>query len=359
MPTYYFNAESKGLDEIHCYRCGKFTIYRNLYHNINEIFEDKQRIAILSGWIRNNQMPIIKENFNQLLSLKLLDIEERSNNLLLYIHNSNPSIGKIISYETNKLSPIIDIFENMKTHAFENVNLNLAKQLLPLLSISWSKDFGEIDYILFNYLRDKRNFIETVSRRNFIITPDGISHINSLKSKSESSSADDKKKGSSKKINKEDKMNHDVSDHFNYTSTNIWKLLEAEYGVTKRQFGISINFVRNPFKKNIIFRDIEQAYILASKGFSKPSVILAGGVIEELLHLYLCSKNIPIPNNTFDIYIKTCEQHGLLKKSISRLSDSVRHFFLVPKFLLGNGIVQKLCFCYLFSFPNSYLACLP
>jgi hypothetical protein len=68
------------------------------------------------------------------------------------------------------------------------------------------------------------------------------------------------------------------------------------------------------------------AYTLAEKGFSKSAVILAGSIIEELLRLYLECKNIHPSKNIFDEYIKLCESKGILKKGISRLSDSVRHF---------------------------------
>ena len=105
-----------------------------------------------------------------------------------------------------------------------------------------------------------------------------------------------------------------------------WKAIESEFGITKKSFGIKIKFIVDPFKRIIIFRDVEQAFVLASLGFSKPSVILAGSVIEELLRLYLECKNISPISNNFDGYIRTCEQHGLLKDSVSRLSHSVRQF---------------------------------
>jgi len=105
-----------------------------------------------------------------------------------------------------------------------------------------------------------------------------------------------------------------------------WKAIESEFGITKKSFGIKIKFIADPFKRIIIFRDVEQAFVLASLGFSKPSVILAGSVIEELLRLYLECKNISPISDNFDGYIRTCEQHGLLKDSVSRLSHSVRQF---------------------------------
>ncbi|OGO06105.1 MAG: hypothetical protein A2Z76_00535 [Chloroflexi bacterium RBG_13_56_8b] len=108
-----------------------------------------------------------------------------------------------------------------------------------------------------------------------------------------------------------------------------WKAIESEFGITKVGLGRRINFIIDPFKRTIIFRDVEQAFILASSGFAKPAVILAGGVIEELLRLYLKQKGIspqkPLRDD-FNGYVKTCEDKGLLKAGISRLSDSARHF---------------------------------
>ena len=108
-----------------------------------------------------------------------------------------------------------------------------------------------------------------------------------------------------------------------------WKAISSEFGVTKTAFGKRINFVTDPFKRVIIFRDVEQAFVLASSGFSKSAVILAGGVIEELLRLYLEQKGIspqtPLKKD-FNGYIQTCVQNRLLKDSVSHLSDSVRGF---------------------------------
>lgn len=105
-----------------------------------------------------------------------------------------------------------------------------------------------------------------------------------------------------------------------------WKDIENQFDIKKTTFAKKINFVSVRFTRTIIFRDVEQAYVLASSGFSKPAVIMAGGVIEELLRQYLIFKNIKPRDNTLDEYIKACEDNKLLKKGISRMSDSVRYF---------------------------------
>ncbi|MCK4241052.1 MAG: hypothetical protein KAX30_05460 [Candidatus Atribacteria bacterium] len=110
------------------------------------------------------------------------------------------------------------------------------------------------------------------------------------------------------------------------STLNAWARIKNEFGVSKHTFGRKIYFVKDKFKRKIIFRDTLNTYMLAEKGFSKSAVILAGSIIEELLRLYLECKNIHPSKNNFNEYIKLCEGKGILKKGISKLSDSVRYF---------------------------------
>jgi len=110
------------------------------------------------------------------------------------------------------------------------------------------------------------------------------------------------------------------------SSKENWEAIKSEYGISKRDFGKKINFVSDKFERKIIFRDVEHAFVLASQGFSKPALILAGGVIEELLRLYLEYKKIKPQKKQFFAYIGACEDNGLLKRGVSRLTDSIRDF---------------------------------
>ncbi|MGD8305533.1 MAG: hypothetical protein PVF17_02675 [Ignavibacteria bacterium] len=106
----------------------------------------------------------------------------------------------------------------------------------------------------------------------------------------------------------------------------IWGEIRNEFNYSKIKFGKKINFIHDKFKKKIIFRDIAQSFYLVKTGCYKPGVILAGGVIEELLRLYVISKAIKPVGNTFEDYLRLCEKHNLLTIAINKLSDSVRHF---------------------------------
>jgi hypothetical protein len=105
-----------------------------------------------------------------------------------------------------------------------------------------------------------------------------------------------------------------------------WKKIKSEYECSKLELAKKINFVEDEFKRKIILRDVEHAFVLASYGFAKPAVILAGGVIEELLKQYLKDKNIKPEKDGFAYYVKACENNRLLELGVSRLSDAIRDF---------------------------------
>jgi len=97
--------------------------------------------------------------------------------------------------------------------------------------------------------------------------------------------------------------------------------------ISKKEFGKKINFIKDKFKREIIFRDVEQSFILLKMNFYKPASILAGGVIEELLRLYLVHKGIigEKQYKKFDEYITLCKSEKLLKLSKQSLTDVARH----------------------------------
>lgn len=109
-------------------------------------------------------------------------------------------------------------------------------------------------------------------------------------------------------------------------TNDAWAAIKSAYDTDKKAFGRRIRFVSNVFKREIIFRDVAQAFLLAEAGFSKPAVILAGSVLEELLRLFLEFKEVTPIKDTFNGYIKTCVDKRLLKSPVHQLTDSVRQF---------------------------------
>lgn len=106
----------------------------------------------------------------------------------------------------------------------------------------------------------------------------------------------------------------------------IWADIKKDYGISKPAFGRKINFVKDDAKRSVIFRDVAHAHFLAKSDFGKPSVILVGSVIEELLRLYLDHKGVAPKEDTFKSYLNACRNKDLLKSAINQLSDSVREF---------------------------------
>lgn len=104
-----------------------------------------------------------------------------------------------------------------------------------------------------------------------------------------------------------------------------WVDIEKQFG-KKRQLGLKISFIKDKFKRKVIFRDIAHAFICYEDGCYKPAVILAGGVIEELIRCYLQKNNITPQKKDFFNYIEACRKNGLLKDSISNLINVVRDF---------------------------------
>lgn len=113
---------------------------------------------------------------------------------------------------------------------------------------------------------------------------------------------------------------------FELNEKEIWIEIEKEIGVSKKEFGKKISFIKDKYMRIVIFRDISHAYYMKKAGLSKPAVIISGGVIEELLKEYLKSKGITDIGKTFNDYIKKCEEKGLLKGVINKLTESVREF---------------------------------
>ncbi len=106
----------------------------------------------------------------------------------------------------------------------------------------------------------------------------------------------------------------------------LWSEIQKEYGNSKKQFGEQIRFVKEGFKRKIIFRDVAHAYGCLKQEYYKPAVILAGGVIEEMLRLYLEHKGYNINTERFYDYIEKCKKKKLLKSAITHLSVAVKDF---------------------------------
>jgi len=106
----------------------------------------------------------------------------------------------------------------------------------------------------------------------------------------------------------------------------LWKEIEVEFHVSRGVFSRKIWFIPASYEKNAIIRDIAHAYGCIKSGFYKSALILAGSVIEEMLRQFLKYKKINVRDNKFAAYTIACEEHRLLKRSVSQLADVIRNF---------------------------------
>lgn len=107
---------------------------------------------------------------------------------------------------------------------------------------------------------------------------------------------------------------------------NIWDEIKADYGVSKQLLGKKLKFITPRNKKEIIFRDIGHAYYFSKNSFPKPAIILAGGIIEEILKSFLEFNDIDAVHKSFNQIIALCESKELIDIANIRLSDSIRYF---------------------------------
>lgn len=115
----------------------------------------KEKIANISGWIRENQDVLISEEvLSKLAELRTPLFVEKAEKLLLYLVAKFPEPGTKFSYSspTGKLE---------------------------FQAAAWALNTTELDFIVQNYLVETRKFL--LFETGFIITPDGWTYLDSLR----------------------------------------------------------------------------------------------------------------------------------------------------------------------------------
>ncbi|MHC4116972.1 MAG: hypothetical protein ACYSWO_05645 [Planctomycetota bacterium] len=335
---YYYDNKGTGMERYSCPRCGDFNMQTFLARGVTiELNNDNTKIAALSHWIRTRHDTLVKtppdeRGFRKSIILDEHLIQsiikekpptptEQADNFVRWVGDKMPSADEYIA--VNKFS-ILGILGSKNEREFLFV-VNYLKEK-GTIKTKTAVGRGHVDAfdvtLSFNGLRYYDEIRESTKQADARIKSDRASVSEPEKAKSGHGRTGKKKKG---KLSKERSMATSGAIWRLPSSKDIWDDINKEFEINKQAFGKRINFVKNAYKRTAIFRDLEHAYILANNGLSKPAVILAGSVIEELLRLYLKAKKVNASQDTFDAYIKACEKTGLLKGAV-RLSDSVRHF---------------------------------
>jgi len=175
--SYLTHDDNIIVKDYNCFRCGKYTMSKDLldrigYNNLTSI-----QVANISGWIRENKSPTIYYNdFPKLLELKTPTVAEKAEKLFRYLVKEYPVAGMPIKIHPDMLGGITK--DMHRTDLLPEVVTRI-KSLLPLLSISWTCDGNEFRYIMEDYLWRKKGYISLDPNKN--ITPEGWTYWDSLK----------------------------------------------------------------------------------------------------------------------------------------------------------------------------------
>jgi hypothetical protein len=172
----------EGSTMICCTRCGEYEIGNNASHEIS-FFSPRQK-ANLSGWIREHQRcKILTPDLARLASLRTPTVGEKAQKLLEHFAAMNPKSGAII-----------DITIQSAPESIKRATVDSVKKFITvidpeagwtgvvhpkLLAWSWSEDFGELAYLIRDYLVSETGAIKIVPDGNICITPKGWAQLDS------------------------------------------------------------------------------------------------------------------------------------------------------------------------------------
>lgn len=162
---------------INCYRCGRFQITSGAIEDFGGF--DEIQIAIISGWIRENQENIINtKKFKIFKDLKMPSVGEKATKLLKYIAKERPIPGQWVQIDFQSIYDLKTLKENTEypKEVFEKL-----KKSLPFLSITWSVEGNDLRYLIEDYLIKEKNYL--TGNKKYKISPKGWAYLDSLKYK--------------------------------------------------------------------------------------------------------------------------------------------------------------------------------
>jgi len=166
---------------ISCLRCSDYHVTRTIKNmleggafSLSEI-----QVAIISGWIRENQgsdVVLNREKIKLLKTLKTPTVFEKANLILKYLGNQYPVAGTAFNYDFSSISQVLN---NNDVELFNENKVNKkAKKLLPLISIGRIINKDEFIYVIETYLRNENGYLSNSLHK---ITPAGWSYLESLR----------------------------------------------------------------------------------------------------------------------------------------------------------------------------------
>ncbi len=157
---------------INCYRCGKYLITFEAAEDITSHFKTEKKRSLLSNWIynQNGHARIKQENFIELINIKKPSVGERAINLFIYITNIAPEF-----YQTINCGNLNNQLSLLKVNYETAVKIDdkIARQFIPFLSISWSDNQTDVEFLIKEYLVKQKKYMELTSGFSIRVTPQG------------------------------------------------------------------------------------------------------------------------------------------------------------------------------------------
>lgn len=155
-----------------CPGCGEFGI-SNLAKQEFSIWTPRQK-ANLSGWIRENQKyEVLAASLEKLATLRTPTVGEKAEKLLTFLANEFPKPGEIIATNVIFSAAGLEISSVDQSKVFVESR--------KLVSVSWSLDLRELEFLIYEYLITEKNFLNEINGSDLKITPKGWSQIDSLR----------------------------------------------------------------------------------------------------------------------------------------------------------------------------------
>lgn len=154
-------ASTRDGDNVNCPRCGKYFISRSALLTLKSTKPSRRQVANLSGWIIENQeVTIDSQSLDNLLTLATPTVSERAEKLLVAIERASDFIGDEVAIP----------YSNDDNH---------------WLSISWSQNSDELEYLVENYLMHEQHWVldtkNAVFGKALQITPAGYAYLDHLR----------------------------------------------------------------------------------------------------------------------------------------------------------------------------------
>jgi len=170
--------------KVNCLRCGDFII-------------EQRTLIILPRYINENNKYIVSSQINNIVVesnmisaddikrfsiYNIPSVDERAKILLIFISQRFPLIGD--GFPLEDLSIVFN-----KNGLFDNVDINnpVFRFTMELMSRTWSKNEDELNYLLFEYLENTKEYIKKTKSNKIIITPNGWGKIERIKTQHKNS----------------------------------------------------------------------------------------------------------------------------------------------------------------------------